>query len=137
MAWSKNGFTVAENVEDLFHALCDRNGLNLDRKGRLSANISRSLFLIALESRSLYSKRFQPGRGLKYGPKKFRSKIVRHLAKKHKLNDILPLMTNLLTKQGVLSVKEIALALAARAICRCRCACTFIPLPSLAAIRML
>ena len=65
MAWSKNGFTVAENAEDLFHALCDRNGLNLDRKGGLSPDIARSLFLIALESRSLYSKSFQSGRGLK------------------------------------------------------------------------
>ena len=58
MASSKNGFTVPENAEDLFHALCDRNGLNLDRKKGLSPDIARSLFLIALESRSIYSKRF-------------------------------------------------------------------------------
>ena len=125
----QNGFSVAENAEDLFHTLSDRNGLNLDRKGGLSHDVARALFLIALESRSLYSKGFKPGRGLKYGPKKFRSKIVRRLAKKHKLNDIMPFMSKLLTKHGVLSDKEIALALATRAICRSRCACTFIVAP--------
>ena len=53
MARIKNGFPVAENAEDLFHALCDRNGLNLDRKGGLSPDVPGFLFLIALESRSI------------------------------------------------------------------------------------
>ena len=129
MAWIARKFIVAENAEELFHSLCNRNGLVVGRTDGLSLMMARTLYLIALESWSVYSKHYDPGHGLKLSSERDRPRVIKQLTKKHELQDLQPLMDDLLRKEGILSDQEIALVLATRAICRSRAAGTLILRP--------
>ena len=107
MVWIARKFIVAENAEDLFHSLCNRNGLVFGRTDGTSLTVARTLYLIALESRSVYSKHYDPAHGLKLSSERFRARGIKHLTKKHERQDLQPLMDDIHRKDGSFQISKL------------------------------